>query len=187
MEPGKMSIEDILIFVLLIAIILASINLYTYWKKRKNDEAKKRLSRLYYPLHSILAKKNKYVLPLKTAPHESFETFAIEYYKIFLELQKRYLDNQICETGRLSTAFTALMESNGMEICNDNRESHLPDEVIRNLALFELKYRVDEDGLSQIERNMQAVEEAVESDISKMVKRGLATARPGRRKNSSNK
>ena len=62
------------------------------------------------------------------------------------------------------------MQENGMETCNEN----LPDEVIQNVALFELHYQVDEEGLSQLERNMQVVEKVVDSDISKMAKRALS-------------
>lgn len=163
-----MDIDQIVVIALVVAIILAFINLYTFWKDRQKSDAKKRLKNLYYPLHSIIAKKNKYVASLQK---HSDEEFAIEYYKYFLELQNRYLENKICESPKLARAFNLLIHKHGMEAYSDNKPSHLPEEVIRNQALFELKYQVDEDGLSQLERNLNAVEEVIEYDVSKMTKR----------------
>ncbi len=157
--------------VLIAAIILAFVNLYTFWRKRQKCEANKQLKNLYYSLHSIVAKKNKYVSSLKENPDETFEKFAIEYYKYFLELRNRYLENKICESSKLAGAFDELTHAHGMEPYSDNKQSYLPEEVIRNLALFELSYKVDEDGLCQLERNLQAVEDAIESDIVKMTKK----------------
>lgn len=166
-----MDIDQIVVIALVVAIILAFVNLYTFWRDRQKSEAQKRLKGLYYSLHTIIAKKNKYVIPLKKHSDEEFEKFAIEYYKIFLELRNRYLENKICESPELASAFNLLIHKHGMEAYGDNKQSYLPEEVIRNLALFELKYQVDEDGLSQLERNLQAVEEVIEYDISKMTKR----------------
>lgn len=166
-----MDINQLFIIVLIIAIVLAFINLYLFWKDRRKREAKNQLKNLYYPLHSIIAKKNKYVLSLKKHSDEEFEKFAIEYYKYFLELRNKYLENKICESPKLARAFYLLTHEHGMEAYSDNKQSYLPEEVIRNLALFELKYQVDGDGLSQLERNLQIVEDIIESDVSKMTKR----------------
>lgn len=165
-----MDTDQIIVVGLIAAIILAFVNLYTFWKNRQKSEAKKQLKNLYYPLHSIVAKKNKYVLPLKKHSDKEFEKFAIDYYKYFLELRNRYLENKICESSKLARAFDVLTHEQGMEAYSDNEQSYLPEEVIKNLALFELKYKVDEDGLSQIERNLQVIEEVIESDVSKMTK-----------------
>jgi len=162
--------ELILIVLLSIAILAAVINLYEYWVKLRKAEVKKRLSNLYYPLHAILVKKNKYVLPLKSDPRIPFDRFAAAYYEIFLELKHRYLDHKLYESARLAAAFELLLEEHDAELCQEHREPHLPREVVENLGRFELRYRVDDRGLSQIERNMQRVEETIEKDISKMVK-----------------
>ena len=166
-----MDINQIFIIILIVAIIFAFVNLYTFWRDRQKSEAKKQFKNLYYPLHSIIAKKNKYVVSLKKHSDEEFEKFAIEYYKYFLELRNRYLENKICESSKLAKAFYVLTHAHGMEAYSDTTQSSLPEEVIRNLALFELKYQVDENGLSQLERNLQEVEDVIESDVSKMTKR----------------
>ena len=166
-----MDIDQIVVIALVVAIIVAFINLYTFWRDRQKSEAEKQLKNLYYPLHSIIAKKNKYVIILKKDSDEEFEKFAIEYYKYFLELQNSYLENKICESSKLARAFNLLIHKHGMEACSDNEPSYLPEEVIKNLALFELKYQVDKDGLSQLERNLQTVEDVIEYDVSKMTKR----------------
>ena len=166
-----MDINQILFIVLIAAIVLAFLNLYSFWRKRQKSDAKKQLKNLYYPLHSIIAKKNKYVMTLNKESKEAFEKFAIEYYQIFLELRNQYLEHRICETPKLARTFNVLLHRHGMEGHGDNRQPYLPEEVIKNLALFELNYQVDEDGLSQLERNLQAVEEVIESDVSKMTKR----------------
>ncbi len=166
-----MDIDQIVVIVLVVAIILAFVNLYTFWRDRQKSEADKQLKNLYYPLHSIIAKKNKYVASLPKHSDEEFEKFAIEYYKYFLELQDRYLENKICESPKLARAFNLLMHKHEMEACSDNKSSYLPAEVIRNQALFELKYQVDKDELSQLERNLQAVEEVIEYDVTKLTKR----------------
>jgi len=160
----------VLIVLLSMAIFIAVINLYDYWVKLRKAEIKKRLSNLYYPLHSILAKKNKYVMPLKNDPDVSFDKFAAAYYEIFLELKNRYLDHKLYESSRLSTAFGLLLDDHSVDLCEENRDPHLPKEVVESLGLFELNYQVDDDGLSQIERNMEKVEEVIERDISRMVK-----------------
>jgi len=166
-----MDINQILFIALIAAIVLAFLNLYSFWRNRQKSDAKKQLKNLYYPLHSIIAKKNKYVMSLNKDSEEAFEKFAIEYYKIFLELRNRYLENRICETPKLARAFNVLLHRHGMEAYSEQKQSYLPEEIIRNLALFELDYQVDENGLSQLERNLQAVEEVIESDVSKMTKR----------------
>jgi len=166
-----MDINQILFIALIAAIVLAFLNLYSFWRKRQKSDAKKQLKNLYYPLHSIIAKKNKYVMTLNKESKEAFEKFAIEYYQIFLELRNQYLEHRICETPKLARTFNVLLHRHGMEGHGDHKQPYLPEEVIKNLALFELNYQVDEDGLSQLERNLQAVEEVIESDVSKMTKR----------------
>ena len=166
-----MNIDQIVVTVLVVAIILAFMNLYASWRDQQKSEAGKQLKNLYYPLHSIIAKKNKYVASIHKHSDEEFEKFATEYYKYFLELQNRYLENKIYESPKLARAFSLLIHKHGMEAYSDNEPSHLPEEVIKNLALFELKYQVDDDGLSLLERNLQKAEEVIESDVSKMIKR----------------
>ncbi len=166
-----MDIDQVVVIALVVAILLALVNLYTFWRNHQKSDARKRLKNLYYPLHSIIAKKNKYVASLQKHSDEEFEKFAIEYYKYFLELQNRYLENKICESPKLARAFNLLIQKHGIEAYSDNKPSHLPKEVIRNQALFELKYQVDDDGSSLLERNLQKVEEVIESDVSKMTKR----------------
>ena len=168
-----MDMDQLLIIVLSAAILFAFVNLYRFLRSKQKEEAKRSLRKLYYPLHSILAKKNKCVLSLKNDPRKKFEKFAIEYYRIFLELQNRYLENKMYESSGLARAFDHLMEENGIGAGSENRPHSLPEEVIRNVALFELTYQVDEEGFSQLERNMQALEEVIESDISKLTKRAL--------------
>ena len=166
-----MDLNQILFIILIAAIVLAFLNLYSFWRKHQKSDAKKQLKNLYYPLHSIIAKKNKYVMTLDKDTEEAFEKFAIEYYKIFLELRNQYLEHRICETPKLARAFNVLLHRHGMEAYGDQKQSYLAEEVIKNLALFELNYQVDEDGLSQLERNLQVVEKVIESDVSKMIKR----------------
>ncbi len=163
----KVDTNEIIIVVTSIALIVALINLYSFWKNRKKKEAEKRLKNLYYPLHSILTKKNKYI---NKQTDEAFEKFAIEYYRFFLELQGRYLENEICASNKLKKAFLFSMHKHGMESYFDYEQSALPEEVIKNLALFELQYEVDEDGLSELERNLERIEKIVTVDMSKMMK-----------------
>ena len=47
------------------------------------------------------------------------------------------------------------------------KESSSEEELIKNIALFELKHKVDEDGLSELERNIEKVIEVINDDISK--------------------
>ncbi|MEA3456368.1 MAG: hypothetical protein U9R26_07650 [Campylobacterota bacterium] len=166
-----MGIDQIVLIVLIAALLLASVNLYTFWSKRQSLEAKKRLKNLYYPLHSIIAKKNKYVIPLKKSSDDKFEEFAVEYYRYFLELRNRYLENKICESPKLAKAFGVLTEMHGLEAYDHNKQSYLPEDVTKHLALSELSHQIDKDGLSKLERNLQAVENIIESEVSRMTKR----------------
>jgi len=61
-------IDQLLIIVLAATILIAFVNLYKFWRRKQKEEANRRLRKLYYPLHSILAKKNRCILSLITAP-----------------------------------------------------------------------------------------------------------------------
>ena len=167
-----MNSTKLLIAVLSVALLLALINLYTFWKKRRKEEAKKRLKYLYFPLHGIIAKKNKYVMPMKEDPDQSFQDFATEYYKTFLELREIYLKNKIYESKKLGKAFSTLIQNHDQvtKMYQDYGESDLPKDLITNHAFIELKHQVDGSGLSELERDMNKVEKIVLAEIAKMTK-----------------
>ena len=163
-----MDTNQMLTVLLLIALAIAFINLYTFWRGNVRSEAKKRLNNLYYPLHSIIASKNKYVDSIE---NHTDEKFAIEYYKFFLELRKRYVEDKNYASPKLRKIFLILLKEHNTREFEECRLSPLPEEVIRNLALFEHKYKVDKDGLSQLQRNLKKAEEIIIKDMFKMRKR----------------
>ena len=150
------------------ATVVAGTNLYIFNKNRKRDELKERLKNLYYPLYAMIAKKKKYFAFLKMRPDEEFEKFAVEYYKFFLELRDLYLDNKIYESLELRRAFHISVHNHKLESNVYYKESSSEEELIKNTALFELKHKIDEDGLSELERNMEKIIEVINDDISKL-------------------
>lgn len=165
-----MDINTIGVGAILGATVVAGTNLLIFHLNRKKDETKERLKNLYYPLYASIAKKDKYLAFLKTCQEEEFEKFAVEFYKFFLELRDIYLDNKIYESMQLREAFRVLIHNHEMESNNYCRDSSTSEELIKNLALFELaKHKVGEDELSEIERNIQKIIEVIQSDIAKMM------------------
>lgn len=164
-----MDINAIGIGAIIGATVVAGTNLLIFHLNRKKDETKERLKNLYYPLYASIAKKDKHLAFLKTCQEEGFEKFAVEFYKFFLELRDIYLDNKIYESMQLREAFRVLIHNHEMESNNYCRDSSTSEELIKNLALFELKHKVGEDELSEIERNIQKIIEVIQSDIAKMM------------------
>ncbi len=149
------------------ATVVAGTNLYIFQQNHKRDESKERLKNLYYPLYAMIEKKKKHLGFLKIRPKEEFEKFAVEYYKFFLELRDLYLDNKIYESLELRIAFHLLVYNHELESNVYYKESSSEEELIKNIALFELKHKVDEDGLSELERNIEKIIEVINDDISK--------------------
>ena len=135
--------------------------------KNKDEYRKERLKNLYFPLYAIIVKKYKIVQLMKHHFSQNFEGFAVAYYNFFLELRDIYLENKIYESIELRQAFHPLLNSHEIESLNYSKWSS-EENLIKDLALFELKHNVDEDDFSELERNMERVIETIHDDISKL-------------------
>ena len=140
------------------------VNVFLMRVKNKDEFRKERLKNLYYPLNAIIEKKYKTVRLMKHHFSQDFESFAVAYYNFFLELRDTYLDNKIYESKELRHAFHSLLHHHEIESLNYSKWS-TDENRIKDLALFELKHQVDENELSEHERNLQVVIDVICKDI----------------------
>lgn len=155
------------------ATVVAGTNLFIFQQNRKRDEKKERLKNLYNPMYSLISKKDKYFAFLKSYDVESteeFEKFAVEFYHYFLELRDIYFDNKIYESMELRGAFHKLLHNHESESRNYRNilKTRTEENLIKNVALFELKHQVDQNGMSELERNLDNVIEVIRRDINKL-------------------
>ncbi|MDD2451246.1 hypothetical protein [Sulfurovum sp.] len=136
--------------------------------KNKDEFRKERLKNLYYPLQAIIDKRYKTVRLMKHHFSKDFESFAIAYYKFFLALRDTYLDNRVYASMELVGAFNRVLHNHEMESLNYSHRISNEDELLKRLALFELKHKINEDGLSEMERNLEKVLEVIYTDIEKL-------------------
>lgn len=135
--------------------------------KNKDEFRKEQLKNLYYPLNAAIEKKYKTLRLMKSHFSQDFESFSLAYYQFFLALRDIYLDNRVYESKELRAAFHLLDSYHRKEELNFTKWSASEDDILKNLALFELKHQIDEDDLSEIERNIEKVIEVIKNDISK--------------------
>jgi len=148
------------------AIIVTSVNIWLHQKNIYYDRAKQQLEKLYNPLNALISKKKKYLVFLKKNEN-NFEQFAIEYYNFFLDVRDIYLTNEIYGSLNLRVAFHTLEHNYQLEFSNYSNFAKLEtkQEIYKQVALFELKHQLDEDGLSEIEHKMEKFIDVVREDM----------------------
>lgn len=119
-------------------IASASIAYYIYSKNRRYDQAKETLKNLYNPLNALIEKREKYLTFLKMRDKPRYE---IEYYKFFLALRDIYLDHALYGTMKLRIAFHTLQHAHEMEYNNVDKENLSEDEMIEQIAHFEINHQ----------------------------------------------
>ena len=150
------------------ASIVAAVNLGIFQLNRYKDEKKERLQNLYYPLQAIIDKKYKTVQLMKRHFSQDFESFSVAYYKFFLELRDTYLDNRVYATKELNIAFHKILHNHEIESLNYSDWTSNADDLLKDLALFELKHQKNDEDMSELERNVEKVIEMINKDISKL-------------------
>jgi hypothetical protein len=155
------------------ATIVAGVNLTIFQLNRKNDYNLERLKNLYNPMYSLISRKEKYFVYLKLRANksdEAFTEFAVDYYHYFLELRDIYFDNKVYESKELKWAFHRLLHNHEMESHNYRNFGKISseEELIKSVALFELKHQLDQDQMSEFERNLEKVIEVIYSDMDKL-------------------
>jgi len=155
------------------ATIVAAANLTIYQMNRMKDEKKERLKNLYNPMYSLIERKDKYLAFLKPYDEEKkeeYERFATEYYQFFLELRDIYYDNKVYESKELRFAFHKLLHNHEIESRNYRDIFKLKQgvDITKSVALFELRHRVDQNSMSEFERNLDKVIEVIYADIEKL-------------------
>jgi hypothetical protein len=90
------SIETISIGSFIGAIIVVSVNIWLNQKNRQYDLVKERLTHFYNPINAFLRTKWK---PLKDSELKT------EYYDFFMELQTKFLENEIYASKELDKVF----------------------------------------------------------------------------------
>lgn len=150
------------------ATIVAAVNLAIFQLNRHKDEKKERLKSLYYPLQAVIDKKYKTVRLMKGRFSDDFESFALAYYKFFLELRDVYLDNRVYESKELRWAFHGIHHHHEIESLNYRKWTCNEEDSLKNLALFELKHQLDNDEMSELERNLEKVISVIRTDIKKL-------------------
>lgn len=118
-------------------IISAIIALIIYYRNRRYDQAKEKLKNLYNPLNATIEKREKYLSFLKMRDRSRYE---IEYYKFFLELRDIYLDQALYGTMKLKMAFHTLRHAHEMEYSNVDKGNLSEDEIIEQIAHFEMNH-----------------------------------------------
>jgi len=124
---------------------------YIYSQNRRYDKAKEKLKNLYNPLNALIEKREKYLSFLKDRDRSRYE---IEYYQFFLELRNTYLDHASYSTHKLGVAFQSLRHAHEMEYSNEDNDNLSEEEMIKQIAHFELNYKVDQGGDSEFERKI---------------------------------
>jgi hypothetical protein len=160
-------INSIGIGAILGAIIVVSVNLYLNSKSLSYDIAKEQLQNLYNPLNAFI-ENNKIYLEVLKMKDDDFEKFAIEYFKFFLKLRDLYLNNEVYASSELKAIFNTLNVNLKTEFYNYSsykNNSLLKEEVYNQIALFELKHQIDENGYSEIERHLNKFIEVLDNDI----------------------
>ena len=158
---------DKVALLLLGGILGFMVNVVLMRVKNKDEFRKERLKNLYYPLNAIIEKRYKSVRLMKHHFAKDFESFAVAYYKFFLDLRDTYLDNKIYEPKELRASFYLLDSYHRKEELNFTKWTSNEDDLLKNLALFELNHQRDNDEVSEIERNVQKLIEVIRSDIKK--------------------
>lgn len=125
---------------------------YIYSKNRRYDKAKEKLKNLYNPLNALIEKRSKYLTFLKMRDKPRYE---IEYYKFFLELRDIYLDQASYGTHKLEIVFHSLRHTHEIEYSNVDKDNLSEDEMIKQIAHFELNHNVDHEENSEFERKME--------------------------------
>jgi hypothetical protein len=81
--------------------------------------------------------------------------YEVEYYKFFLKLRDIYLKHALYGTMNLRRAFHSLRHDHEREYHNADKNNSTIEEMIKNIANFELNNKVDKDDNSEFERKME--------------------------------
>jgi len=144
------------------------VNVFLIRVKNKDEFRKERLKNLYYPLNAIIEKKYKTVRLMKGHSSYDFDSFSEAYYTFFLELRDAYLDNKFYESPKLRRAFNSLLHNHESESLNYYGRNSDKRIAFQALSRFELEHKLDNEGLSEIERNLQKVIDIIQEDILKL-------------------
>lgn len=125
---------------------------YIYSRNRRYDKAKEKLKNLYNPLNALIEKRSKYLAFLNIRDRSRYE---IEYYNFFLELRDIYLENSMYGTVKLRMAFHTLRHAHEMEYNLVDKGNFSEEEMIKQIANFELNHRFSQDENSEFERKME--------------------------------
>lgn len=134
---------------------------YIYSRNRRYDQAKEKLKNLYNPLNALIEKRSKYLDFLSTRDRSRYE---IEYYQFFLELRDIYLAQASYGTHKLGITFHSLLHTHEMEYSNADNDNASEEEMIKQIAHFELNYKVDQGGDSEFERKMERLIRTIEEE-----------------------
>ena len=169
-----MDILNIGIGAIIGAIITVSVNIYLQQRNLKFDTSKERLKNLYNPLNAVIKEKHKYLYILKY-DEDNFEKFAVEYYNFFLELRKIYFKNEVYSSKELRISFHTLEHNHFLEYSNYSQKksfnSNSKEEIYKQVALFELGHKINEENNSQIEQSLDKFIDVISSDIFKINKK----------------
>ena len=146
------------------AIIVVIVNIILHQRNRKYDLAKEQLINLYNPLNALIKKKYKYLVFLKNNIKKS-DQYPIEYYKFFMEIQDIYLTNEVYASLELSSAFHTLQHNHEMEYHNYSQWNNSEDDILKDIAKFELTNLIDEYGYSEIEQKMDKFIEVLNNNL----------------------
>ena len=149
------------------AVIVVAVNIILHQKNRKYDLTKEQLIHLYNPLNALINKKSKYLAFLKHNNKKS-DQYPIEYYKFFVELQDIYLTNEVYASLDLHTAFHTLHHNHEMEYHNYSQKNESEEDILKDIAEFELSHLVDANDSNELEQNMNKFIEVFNSDLYKI-------------------
>jgi len=135
---------------------------YIYSRNRRYDKAKEKLKNLYNPLNALIEKRSKYLTFLKMRDKPRYE---IEFYKFFLELRDLYLDQALYGTDKLRMAFHSLRHGHEMEYNNVDKGNLSEDEMIEQIAHFEVNQQQFESKIEELIRIISIEKDYLSKEI----------------------
>lgn len=137
---------------------------YIYSRNRRYDKAKEKLKNLYSPLNALIEKRSKYLTFLKMRDKPRYE---VEYYKFFLELRDIYLNQALYGTDKLRMAFHTLRHGHEMEYNNVDKGNLSEDEMIEQIAHFEINHQEFESKMEELIRCISEAQYELYEEINK--------------------
>jgi hypothetical protein len=151
--------------------------MYIYIQKRKEDLVKEQLKNLYSKLnmmfeleYSLLSYK---IMRFRDTKKIDNDTLATELYDFFLRLRKVYLENQLYSSLQLRVAFNHIIKNHKTEIHNaiETVEKNNNEDYILWVARFEFNHQKNKDGNSELERELEKIENLVNEDIYQLMQK----------------